>query len=196
MISALRRFRKAHSAAVLDIILFGSAVKGKEAPEDIDLLLIYRGPRDTDAAYALRKAVEALGFNADVTEKTWAELFAPGFWAKEGILSEGFSVAAGRPFCEAFGFSALTLFIYDFAGATAAQRTGFYHALLGRKAGRKRTRGILEEVGGMRLAPGIVAVPVRREAEFLEFMKDSKANLKQWLPALVSARLKPLPLRA
>ena len=55
---------------ILDIILFGSSIKGKDKPNDIDLLIIYKTKKDLDTSYELRKKLNKLGFNVSISDKT------------------------------------------------------------------------------------------------------------------------------
>ena len=51
--SKIHGFFQENKAEVLDIILIGSTVRGKESPQDIDILLLFKTKENLDLAYAL-----------------------------------------------------------------------------------------------------------------------------------------------
>ena len=56
--SAINAFWKENKESIIDIILFGSVMKGKEKPNDIDILLLTKGKMENDKVYQLRKKIE------------------------------------------------------------------------------------------------------------------------------------------
>ena len=126
---------------VLDIFLFGSVVRGKEEPNDIDLLVVYVSKEDTDYNYELRKKLEREGFKVHVNGISYKDLFNSSFFAREGILFEGYSFKSKDFLTHAFGFSSFMLFRYHFDGMNNSDRMRFYYALYG----RNNEKGVMEE---------------------------------------------------
>ena len=54
-----RAFFKRHERQLKDIVLFGSFVRGKAKPEDIDILIIFKTKVNKDVEYELKKLLAA-----------------------------------------------------------------------------------------------------------------------------------------
>src|SRR3989344_7453541 len=89
--SELKNFLKKNRNILLDVIIFGSLIKGNEKPNDIDVLILYKDKKDLDKEYELKKLLEKKGFDVDLNSKNYKELFNETFKAREGVLAEGFS---------------------------------------------------------------------------------------------------------
>lgn len=75
--SSIKNFYKENKNKILDILLFGSAVKGKEKPTDIDLLIIYKIEKeDSETSHDLRVLLEKQGFIVSITSKTYTSLYS------------------------------------------------------------------------------------------------------------------------
>src|SRR3989344_6619553 len=103
---------------ILDIVLFGSSVKGKDEPNDIDILVLYsKEEKDIhDTAYLMRKELEKIYKNIDVIAEKYNDLFSSSFLARESILSEGFSMKQKKYISDCFGYSSFILFKYKLKG--------------------------------------------------------------------------------
>jgi len=51
---------------VADILVFGSVVRGKEKPNDIDILVIFESKVDKDIEYQIRKILGEYNVSADL----------------------------------------------------------------------------------------------------------------------------------
>src|SRR3989344_5169315 len=96
------KFFKENRQFILDIILFGSKVKGKEKPNDIDILILYKDKKNFDISYELKKILK--NYNVDITDKSYNELFNDSFKIKEDILSEGYSLINNKSLSEALNY--------------------------------------------------------------------------------------------
>ena len=52
------KFYKKNKDIILDIIIFGSFIKGKENPKDIDILILYKNKKDIEKSYELKKLLK------------------------------------------------------------------------------------------------------------------------------------------
>ena len=119
---------------IIDIMLFGSIVRGKEEPEDIDLLIIYSPQlKDyTELGYNLRKTLEKINRKISIIEKKYNEVFAPEFFANEALLSEGFSLRENGFLSDLLGYKSYKLFKYSLGSLSKTKRMQFYYSLYGR----------------------------------------------------------------
>ena len=86
-LSKVDKFFKDNEKEIIDIILFGSVIKGKDKPRDVDILILFSKKKDIDLAYDFRKNLERLGLKVSITSKTYKELFEPSFMARDAITS-------------------------------------------------------------------------------------------------------------
>ena len=82
---------------VIDIILFGSVIKGKNMPNDVDLLILFNDKKNLELGYELRKKLEK-DLAVSVISKTYKEFFEGSFKARDSILAEGFSLTQKKFF--------------------------------------------------------------------------------------------------
>ncbi|HLC88609.1 MAG TPA: nucleotidyltransferase domain-containing protein [Candidatus Nanoarchaeia archaeon] len=174
----------AKQSEVENIIVFGSLVRGKEKPGDIDLLVIFKTMVIKEVEYQIRKEIEKKYKNVSIISKTAATLLDPAFDARESILFEGKSFLKDKTLAEQYGYNPVGMFKYNFTGWSKLQKTKYYYAL----NGRDTRRGILEECGGIKLADGIILVPLHKVEAFRSFLEFWKVVYK-YIPTLIPERL-------
>ena len=131
---------------VKDIILFGSAARGKDKPKDVDVLLLFHTSVDKKVEQEFRRTAKT--DNLDVVSITQEEFEGEGFIAKEGMLLEGISLPDKNLVAKRFGFFSCMMFSYDLKKITGSKRTRFYYAL----QGRAEQEGLLSRTGAIKYA--------------------------------------------
>ena len=130
---------------VIDIILYGSAVKGKEIPNDIDMLIIFSDKIEKQTkevlSYKIKKELEKVNKNFQLISKKYSEIFSAEFIVRESIISEGFSLKNKNFISDSLGYSNLVLFKYSLKNLNNSQRMRFYYSLYG----RGKQEGILKK---------------------------------------------------
>ena len=184
--SDIKKFFNKNRQIILDIIIFGSFVKGKEKPNDLDILILYKDKKDFDKGHELKKVLEGKGYNVDITNKNYSELFNESFKAKEGILSEGFSVINDKSLSEGFGYISFILFKYELKGFSASNRIRFYYSLYGRK---KDEDGILKELDALKFSDTILLCPVKNAEKMKDYFSSWKIKYIEF-PIMIPIRLK------
>ncbi|HLC70630.1 MAG TPA: nucleotidyltransferase domain-containing protein [Candidatus Nanoarchaeia archaeon] len=169
---------------VEDIIVFGSVVRGKEKPGDIDLIVIFKNKVIKEIEYQIRKEIEKKYEKVSIISKTSATIFDPAFDARESILFEGKSLLKDKNIAEQYGYNSVGMFKYNFHGWSKLQKLKYYYAL----NGRDTQKGILLEVGGIKLGDGIVLVPLHKVEAFRSFLEFWKVEY-QYIPVLIPQRL-------
>ncbi|MDO8643219.1 MAG: nucleotidyltransferase domain-containing protein [Candidatus Woesearchaeota archaeon] len=144
----------------LDVILFGSAARGKMQPQDIDLCILIS---DTDEEKSI-ELVDSLGKITEKDVKTHitiltATALVKGNTLTRTLLSEGVSIKHKTDFSRRGGYEKKTLFVYSLKHFSASQRVRFHYLLRGRYG----MRGILAEVEGKLMGTGTMAVPTEKE---------------------------------
>jgi len=157
---------------IFDIVIFGSLVKGKPSPRDIDILVIFlQGAlrERLDLIQEIRNKLKSkFDLNIDIKQALLKDLFSPEFLARTGILLEGYSVSKNRKFCQTLGFNSYTIFWYDLKRLTHTQKVKFNYILAGRNQ-----KGIIELLKGQRLAKGVIKIPIEHSLEFEIILKNN-----------------------
>lgn len=183
----VREFFKENKNKVLDVILFGSSVRGKEKPKDIDILVLYKDKKDIDLSYELKKKVGKKGFEVDIINKTYKELFEESFKAREAVLSEGYSLVYGKFLSEGLGYMNLVLFKYELKGFSKSDRMRFYYSLYGRNG----AKGILKELNSKKFSETVLFCPVGNAERMKEYLGNWKIKFIEF-PIMIPSRLKPV----
>ncbi len=161
-----KAFHEKHKDAVKDVILFGSLVRGKDRPSDIDILIIFFDKVNKDLEYELRQQCHP---GVSVISKTSDSVCEESFSARESVLFEGYSLVRKRFIASEWGFSSLGLFVYQTRKLANTAKTRFYYAL----NGRSDSKGILDSLKAIKLSDNILAVP-------LEKIELAKAFFEYW----------------
>lgn len=169
---------------VFDIIIFGSAVRGKENPSDIDILIVFSSKEDIDLVYGIRKELEKTCFNFQVIGKSYADVLSPNFTAREGILSEGYSLKNNNFISNLFGYSGFVLFKYSLHGLSNSEKMRFYYSLYGRGKGK----GVLEHFEAIKFSDSSILSFIQNAEEIRLFLESKKILFKE-VPVLIPSRL-------
>lgn len=166
---------------ILDIVLFGSSVKGKMNPRDIDIAVIFKTGslrERIDKAHKIKEKIRKLiniKKELDVKGILWEELFEVAFFGRVGIFLEGISLFDEEPFSYKIGFKAYSLFTHALENKSHTEKVKFNYIL----AGRAGMKGILKELNGERLVNGAVKIPIEKSIEFEEVLKLNKITYKK-----------------
>ncbi len=151
---------------IFDIIFFGSAVKGKTKPGDIDIAVIFnhkigKEKIDTIISQFGNMHVEHLFLNEIYKEPLWAT-----------ILQEGYSLVRSEFIHRLIGFESSFLFVYGLENLDKVSKSRFCHALFGFGS----NKGILSEAGGKQLGRGCVSAPTANSEKVRSFLETWKVN--------------------
>lgn len=149
---------------IADIFLFGSAVKGKEFPTDIDLCIIFRNKINEKIIADIGNRLK--GFNAHISSLVADNFFRKQHSLIKTLLVEGVSILRGKPFIQSFGFLSYVLYSYDLSKLKLSEKVKFVYLLKGRKE-----QGIVKKFGGEWIADSCFIVPVQRDSEILAIFK-------------------------
>jgi len=147
---------------VYDVVLFGSSVKGKNIPRDIDIAIISE------------KDVEDIkGFH--VSRLNIRDFSKPVSLVKT-LLREGYSLKKNMAFAEVYGFKNKCLFKYDLRGLSSSEKVKVVKFLRG-KTGES---GLVLEKGGEWLNNQVFFSPVIFESIFERFFLNNKIKFKKY----------------
>jgi len=179
-----KSFCKQYKEDIKEIILFGSILRGKSVPNDIDILLIFFKTINKDIEYELKKKLTLVFDNISLISKSQEQVYVSSFTARESIIFEGYSLVTEEFIASLFGFNSLGIFVYDTKKLNNTNKTRFYYAL----NGRRKAKGITDALEAIKLSDNIIAVP-------LQNIEAAKAFFEQWnleynyVPSLIPSRL-------
>lgn len=137
---------------ILDIIVFGSAVKGKENPGDVDIAII------TGKEFK----IDLSGFHVSVLKP---EDFFKTVSLSHTLLREGYSLKNEKSFSEMYKFSNKVLFKYELISLNPSLKVKVVNVL----RGKNKEKGMVEENLGEWLSNQVFLSPVEKEYLFESF---------------------------
>ncbi len=151
---------------IVDIILYGSVARRKDRPNDVDIVVLFRNGTLKEQLQKVQEIKKKLTIqNLDIKPMRVEEFFDPSIFSRSGIIAEGISLLDGKPLAEKMGFDAFTIFSFTHTGKSHKEKVMFNNVLRGRS-----TEGIIKQLHGVHLAPGIIQVPVIHALEFEEVL--------------------------
>lgn len=158
----LRKYKDAE-----DFYIFGSFVKGKFRPSDIDIALI-TNKKDFELLSNVLKELKEYA-NLHIEMFLFKEIFTEPIW--KSLLSEGFSVKKGRYLRDLMEIKSGVLYRYSLKKMNRSEKTMFNRAFTGE----------LKITKGTTVSAGSVIIPIEQEKEFDDFLGDWKqVQKKKW----------------
>ncbi|MGC9133594.1 MAG: nucleotidyltransferase domain-containing protein [Nanopusillaceae archaeon] len=144
---------------VFDIIIFGSITRGKENPNDIDILIIFKKFDEEIYSNLIKKY--------HVTVAKLEEIYNLGFLFYE-LLIDGYSVKYDKKLSEIFEFKTAKEIEINILTKDKSKRKILFYYLEGRKDRNKK--GLIEEYNGEIVSskPFIVRIPVENSDKFIQ----------------------------
>jgi len=178
MLNKLRKCLKSEikDNNIFDIVIYGSAVKGKDIPRDIDIAVIFRTGslrERLQRAQEIKRKIKSEQ-KIDIKGILLEELFKSDFFARTGIFLEGISIFDGKKFANKIGLDASVIYIYNMKDKTHTEKVKFNYILSGRN-----TKGLLALLKGKHLAPGVVEMPVSASLEFESILERHKIKFSK-----------------
>jgi len=154
---------------IVDIVVFGSSVKGKIMPNDIDIAVLVKKKLSFSLLKEIKKSLGKNGHIQQVSINDYDnQLFAI-------LLREGHSIKHKKYIHELYGIKPKYLYTYSLKSLSASQKVMFH-------------RGIKTISDVDRLSNRVVMVPVDNANEFEDFLKqwdlDIEAKEYSLLPKL------------
>ncbi|MBU0963235.1 MAG: nucleotidyltransferase domain-containing protein [Nanoarchaeota archaeon] len=149
---------------ILDILIFGSIIKGKSNPKDIDICIIFRENIDINLIKELNKKFEDVHFST---------LIADNFFTKphaliKTLLFEGISIKTGKELSKVYGMNAYALYSYNITKLSNSKKTRFVYLLKGRKG----ENGIVKDFKGEFITNAAFIIPVEKDYEMIEIFNS------------------------
>ncbi len=158
---------------IFDIVVYGSLVKNKENPNDIDILVIFNEGNLKERLNKIQSIKSKIKTKEKIDIKgiLWQELFQDEFFARSGIFLEGISIFTGKPFAERIDFNGFAIFVYNLTNKSHADKVKFNYVLSGRKS-----EGLIKGLEGKHPAPGVIEIPIKNSLEFENVLKKNNIS--------------------
>ncbi len=155
----LKKFLKKYKD-IEDIIIFGSVVKEKFQPQDIDIAVITK-KKDFSV---IGEIASQLPEEADIEVLSSNQIYKTVVGLS--IISEGFSIKENKFLKDMVGLKPQKVYSYNLKELTSSEKRQFHRAL----------KEHLDEVKGTRLGAGCVIIPIEKTGFFEDFL--NRWNLK------------------
>lgn len=154
---------------LVDIFLFGSAFKGKEKPNDVDIIALFRDnnyEKIEEILYQIKKAGEKLKILLHIEPVVVDQLYNQKVYPF--LLHEGFSLKNMKFLHDMLGFEPFVLITYNLETKTSSEKVRFSYALYGRKEGD----GVLKKLKGRVVGKGSFLIPIKQQATIKSFFEQ------------------------
>lgn len=148
---------------ILDIILFGSAIKGKESPKDIDIAIITN-----------KKITNISNFH--ISQLTPQEFFIKPPSLINTLLREGYSLKHNKYFSEQYQFSPKVLFKYELRDKNPSEKVTIVKIL----KGGKNKDGLVQENKGEWIANQVFLSSIKSENLFEKFFINKQIKFRKF----------------
>ena len=147
-----------------DIIIFGSAIKGKENPRDVDICVIGE-EISASVIEGIEKKLQD-DIEVHITKTRYRNVLEDvELW--KTLMHEGFSIKRNKYIAELFQMQSFFLFIYSLQSLSVTKKQIFSHAL----QGTKTNEGILKLCKGEKIGRNAVLVPEEKTEEMRAFLE-------------------------
>jgi predicted nucleotidyltransferase len=178
MESELKKY--SNNKCIRDIILFGSLIRGKSNPRDIDILILFNEEINKNLEYEIKNKLIKIFKNISITSKI--DINDEFFLARDSIYFEGYSLFKKKYLSNEMGYTSFTLFKYQTRNLTNTQKVTFYNTLNGRN-----NKGLIEKYDCIRFSNNTLLVPLKNSEFFKEFFE--KWTEYVIIPILIPSRL-------
>jgi predicted nucleotidyltransferase len=148
---------------IIDIFLFGSGVKGRAIPRDIDIVII------------TEKKIEASIPGVHISILKPKDFFVNPPTLATTILREGYSLRKGKSFSELLRFDSRVLFSYQLSLLSNSEKVRTVNVL----RGKNRQKGMVESYNGLWVSTSVFIISPEHEYLFEQFFIDRKIKFKK-----------------
>jgi len=159
-----RKLEKIDRTEIVDILMFGSAVKGEPFPNDIDLCIIFRGKINNEMLADISKRLKT--FNVHISSLSIDDFFKKPHSLIKTLLVEGISILTGKSLSENFGFRPYALYSYNLSGIKSSHKVKFVYLVKGRNS-----KGFVEKLNGLWIADSCFMIPIEHDKEILTMFR-------------------------
>ena len=156
----LRKYKE-----INDIYIFGSFVKGKFKPTDIDLAIVLKNTKQSELLTIRKKFDFYFSEKVHLNLILMENLFNNALF--KTLLEEGYSLLNNNFLYERLDYKSGAIFSFDLSRLKKSKKVLFSYAL----HGKKKESGILSRLNGKRIGKAVIFIPVDYMDEFKQFLE-------------------------
>ncbi len=151
-----------------DFIIFGSLVKGKYEPKDIDIAVVL-DKKDVSLVGEVKEYLKIK--NLDIEMIKPEEIYQTRLGLN--LITEGFSIKNNRFLRAKLGIAPMKIYTYGIKSLTQTEKVLFGRGL----------NQMIKEVNAVKLGAGSIMIPVGKSSKFEDFLNtwDLKYKTKEYL---------------
>ena len=157
--SSLAKKLKKNNPGIVDLVLFGSAVRGKLEPGDIDIAVILRTKIDEELI------LKEFGTEYHVSFLNIESVFDPKKTLWGTLFQEGISLIQKTKISKVLGMSPFFIYWYNLSKLKYSDKIRFFYAL----KGRGKEKGMLKDVDGEAIGKGVLLIPAEKDEQIYSF---------------------------
>ncbi len=152
---------------IKDIIIFGSFVKGRDNPKDIDLaFLVFK--KSIELVDKIKKDIDLINVHLDFIEVD--DLYSNPLFLS--LINEGYSIKYDGFIRDILNIKPMRVFVYDLKHLDKSKKTLFGMAL----------KKCLIKIKGEKMSNSVVLIPLQQTSYFEDFLEawGMKYKTKEW----------------
>lgn len=163
---------KNYQNEITDVIVFGSVLKEKSRPKDVDICILFKGISQESVGKILSEIKNKFAEKVHISWMFADDMFANAL--SKTLIEEGYSLNKGRFLHEILGYESGAIFSFRLDKLKKNQKVLFSYALHGKKKGE----GMLEMTNGSELGRATIFIPIGKSEDFREFLERWDINFK------------------
>ena len=160
-----KRLYQDYKERIIDILLFGSFIKNKLKPEDIDIAVLLKNTKQKELLILREKFASFFEVKVHLNLIMIEDILENALF--KALLEEGFSLMNDKPLSERIGYSSGAVFNFNLKKLQNSKKVLFSYAL----HGKKNENGVLNKTNGKGIGKGVVFIPPQFIDEFKEFLE-------------------------
>ncbi len=160
-----KKLYRDYKTKIIDIVIFGSSVKGKYLPADIDIAVILKNTKESEFIDLIEK------FNSYFDRKVHLNLLAIETAFQNSLfktlLEEGISLIDQKPLYKKLGYEPGCIFSINLTKLDKSKKVLFSYAL----HGKNKQKGILSSLNGGEIGRAVLFIPISYTEEFKAFLE-------------------------
>lgn len=148
---------------IKDFIIFGSFVKGKYTPKDVDVALVV-DKKDISLVGEIKEKLKIKSLDMEIIKPE--EIYQSRLGLT--LISEGFSIKNNKFLREKLGISPMKIYTYEIKHLTQTQKVLFGRGL----------NQIIKDVKGVKLGAGSIMIPINQSGKFEDFLNTWNLKYK------------------
>ncbi len=149
---------------VVDVLLFGSAIKGKFEPEDIDIAIILRNTKQEELIKERNEIAKFFDKKVHLNLILIETLIENPIF--KTLIEEGYSLLSSKKLCYRLGYESAVIFMFGLKKLSNSKKVLFSYALHG-KNGRE---GMIQKTNSKELGKAVILTPTEKQEEFKSFL--------------------------